>query len=277
MNFIRTNSLQKIADVVLDFSAEQYAQNGFLALQEYGRFVNVESWPDYVKIFIKTDLVPQSISFLKELKSKFHLLTGASDICINEHPDVVSEILSYTKIVSWVGNNLDEVDPKMLSIPIGFPRSEIAGNTSIAAYFIKPSKKKIHILMTWNGDTSPKRKALKDLIAQDIDKRIFVQTQRLNFEGYVQQLNESVYVICPQGNGIDTHRVYETILSDSIPVVLKSPLWKMHREIGCIILNNWSEVFHLPLNTELKIDKSKALSLSAWSDKIYAHQKQFER
>jgi len=277
MNLIRTNSLQKIADVVIDFGAEHYAQNGLNTLQEYGTLVNVQNWPDYVKIFIKTDLLPQSLTFLKELKSKFHLHTGSSDICINEYPDVVGQILNSTKIASWVGNNLAEEDPRMLSIPIGFPRAEIKGGISIAANFLTPSMKKIEVLMTWNGDTSPKRLALRDLIAKDTEKRIFVQTERLDFKEYVQQLKESVYVICPEGNGIDTHRVYETILASSVPVVLKSPLWRMHREIGCIVLNDWSEVFQLPPITELQIDKTRALSLSAWSDRIYDHQKQFQR
>ena len=106
MNLLRTNSLQKIADVVIDFGAEHYAQNGLNTLQEYGTLVNVQNWPDYVKIFIKTDLLPQSLTFLKELKSKFHLYTGSSDICINEYPDIVGQILNSTKISSWVGNNL---------------------------------------------------------------------------------------------------------------------------------------------------------------------------
>ena len=39
---------------------------------------------------------------------------------------------------------------------------------------------------------------------------------------YLQNLRENSFVLCPEGNGIDTHRLWETLYRGAIPLVRES-------------------------------------------------------
>jgi hypothetical protein len=87
----------------------------------------------------------------------------------------------------------------------------------------------------------------------------------------VKQLNRSHYVLCPEGNGYDTLRLYESILAGSIPVVLENPIMDMHRDLGCVVLQSWDQIADLPRQPVQKIDR-KLVSLSYWRDRLYEFQ-----
>ena len=43
--------------------------------------------------------------------------------------------------------------------------------------------------------------------------------RKKDIEEYERDLLTSNFVLCPEGNGIDTHRVWEALYSGSIPIV----------------------------------------------------------
>ena len=61
------------------------------------------------------------------------------------------------------------------------------------------------------------------------------------------------FELCPEGNGIDTHRFYEAILNNTIPIVKKNTLYELYKQFPCIIVDNWNEI----TEENLKIWKSK--------------------
>lgn len=60
---------------------------------------------------------------------------------------------------------------------------------------------------------------------------------------YYRLLKRSKFVICPQGTGVDTHRLYEAIFFGAIPIVKTSFLDKLYMKSGkVVIVNDWSDV-----------------------------------
>ena len=55
-------------------------------------------------------------------------------------------------------------------------------------------------------------------------------------------MSESKYVLCPKGNGIDTHRFYETILMGAIPIVEQSSLDELYSKTTSLIVNKYSDL-----------------------------------
>ena len=51
---------------------------------------------------------------------------------------------------------------------------------------------------------------------------VLFQDTKLNKSDFLSELNNYKFVIAPFGNGLDTHRVWEAIYSNSIPIVKKS-------------------------------------------------------
>mmetsp|Transcript_4655 Transcript_4655/g.5988 ORF Transcript_4655/g.5988 Transcript_4655/m.5988 type:complete len:618 (-) Transcript_4655:63-1916(-) len=50
------------------------------------------------------------------------------------------------------------------------------------------------------------------------------------------------FEICPQGNGIDTHRTWEALLLKTIPIVRTSSLDPLYKGLPVVIVNNWKEI-----------------------------------
>ena len=50
------------------------------------------------------------------------------------------------------------------------------------------------------------------------------------------------YCICPNGNGVDTHRFWEAIYLKLVPIVIRNSFYNMlENKVPMIILNSWEE------------------------------------
>ena len=68
-----------------------------------------------------------------------------------------------------------------------------------------------------------------------------------SFFAKVCGLSKYKFNLCPHGNGIDTHRIWETLLVNSIPVLLNTSFAQNFKEIGVpmLLVNKWEDLLHL--------------------------------
>jgi hypothetical protein len=83
----------------------------------------------------------------------------------------------------------------------------------------------------------------------------------------VKRLAQYKWCICPEGNGVDTHRLWEAMYLGCIPIVLKSPFIDtlMHYtggELPIYVVETWDQL-KLPIVVQGIFD-SKWLKLSHW-------------
>ena len=110
---------------------------------------------------------------------------------------------------------------------------------------------------------------------QVISQKGFRFQETMNHGAYLRFLSTHKFAICPEGNGIDSHRIWECYYLGIIPIVLDSLFSRALRKmLPCIVLNNWSD---LDLHTCLSaydslalelIEKKKYLSLTYYKEKI---------
>jgi hypothetical protein len=81
-------------------------------------------------------------------------------------------------------------------------------------------------------------------------------SHRVNF---YRTLKRTKFAICPQGTGIDTHRVYESLLCGATPVVLRNPLSNLYKDLPVCIVNQWTDPFYEVKDKEFKTDVQKYL------------------
>jgi len=232
-DLIRYNSAPSFADLVIDLPYYDYVSFGAIPVWR-ASIQNVDfAVAPNAKIFCKTDLLRTFASFFANIQIPIHLITGVSDI----NPldiEGAKEIIANPNILSWVGNNLPPVHEKILTLPIGFRESSRG-----AIRFPKVSEdKKQAVILTSHGPTSSERGAA----ASNLDGVVFIQEQKLPQEEYLSLLGDYRYSLCLQGNGLDTHRVYESIAMSCIPVVLSSPLAAMYEAIGAIVIGSLDEL-----------------------------------
>lgn len=69
---------------------------------------------------------------------------------------------------------------------------------------------------------------------------------------YLRNLRTNGLVLCPEGNGVDTHRFWETLYMGGVPVVTKNPMMEsFYSTLPVIQLNDWSELENRSLIEEL--------------------------
>jgi hypothetical protein len=66
---------------------------------------------------------------------------------------------------------------------------------------------------------------------------------------YYEDMCHSKFVLCPQGTGMDTHRVYEALACGATPVVLHGPLDNLYSKLPICILNSWTDKMYIPEGT----------------------------
>jgi hypothetical protein len=60
----------------------------------------------------------------------------------------------------------------------------------------------------------------------------------------IQRLSEYEFCICPEGNGVDTHRLWEALYVKCIPIVIKSKhidILQKQLDIPLVILDSWDD------------------------------------
>lgn len=96
-----------------------------------------------------------------------------------------------------------------------------------------------------------------------------VLENRIPATKYSRLSAEHRFVACPEGNGLDTHRFWETLYRGSIPVVTDSPFVRNWWDLGVpmVVLSDWSELETLTTN-ESQLQNGEdlhwTLSTEAW-------------
>jgi hypothetical protein len=96
------------------------------------------------------------------------------------------------------------------------------------------------------------------------------------FEGrkeFLKDIRNHDFVLCPRGNGIDTHRLWETLYMGSIPIVKNDIAHSGWQDLPILFINDWSEITEERLLVEKKRIESTSwnfdkLRVGYWIDRI---------
>lgn len=128
--------------------------------------------------------------------------------------------------------------PRLTTIPIGFVDRQLPFLQELVPL---NTERTIDVYMNFTIATNaPKRKECRDAFPQ------LTLCEGLSVEDYYRDLFRSKYVLCPEGTGIDTHRVYESILCGAIPVVLRNSLSHMYERMPVCIIDKWTDPLYEP-------------------------------
>ena len=66
-------------------------------------------------------------------------------------------------------------------------------------------------------------------------------TRHKSQEHYLRDISQSDFCICPPGNGIDCHRIWECLYLGSIPITINHECFSQFKELPIIFINDWRE------------------------------------
>lgn len=230
-------------------------------------------------IYCKTDYLGRLFQYIKHSQSKYVLITHMSDQLINKvrfekKPDCVKK---------WFAENTVYNHSDLISIPLGLEnhRGSCKGGFTDHKWIVNNVErlrrlpKSFSLYCNWcsysnkslrNLARTARKIALRQLrILVDIKMRI---NDKLPFSEYCEEMARYKFVICPRGNGIDTHRVWETLYVGCIPIVIKHRIYQDYT-LPIIQVNDWTEVTLNRLKTMLqsRFDYTM-MDIKYWKNKI---------
>ena len=219
-------------------------------------------------IYVRSDLLDDRI--LNALPESVKILVSG-----NSDRDFVEPL----KLPAWIDcvylQNLCYKSKLSHVLPIGIENLGLAKAGLPHLYLNRAKPKFRQILVGPFGMTHPERKELLEMAAGE-NPNVTTLQKRITAWEYSRLSQQYAFIACPRGNGIDTHRFWETLYRGSVPVVKRSAWTEMIEELGLPIvqLDSWEEIHQLNLEEEFSkhLDNPRqALSPDYWRSVIGLH------
>lgn len=235
MKFITGNSFKELCDYIID----EYGV-GYNNIHNHESNILIFVKTDYIHTFFNSDLVPNK---------PFYLITHNSDYSINKNHSLYLE--QYTNLLKWYAQNVDYEHEKLIPIPIGIANPEWPhGNVDILKKIINTDYKKETLMyanFNINTNRPVRQECLRYISAEYVENNV-------PFDRYLINTSKAYFSICPMGNGIDSHRIWESLYLKTIPIVENTyniRVLKTKYKLPIYTIEQWSEIPSTRLTPEL--------------------------
>jgi hypothetical protein len=278
MDYITGEKIQSLADVSFAAATNPIIEAQLKHMKQIIYFANkipteiiIEDFNHKKKIFVYTHFL--DIFFEKVfpyLQNDFILITHNSDHNVSEK---YYQFLISNKIINWYGQNIVFEHEKLFSLPIGIANSQWShGNLDLLDRIRNEhNEKSILVYKNFNLTIYGNRVVINAITNVN---GIYMTPQKPQ-EDYLRDISKSVFCICPPGNGIDCHRVWECLYLDCIPVVFNHIHYKQFQDLPILLIGDWNAVTIEFLQENISIMAKRKynfgkLDLLYWKNKINA-------
>lgn len=236
-------------------------------------------------IFCKTDFILDEFKHIEKLPYNVVLITGNSDYPIDE-----SKFYSKPKNVKkWYAQNALVNDDILIPLPMGIENKLESDRPGHGVGWGNRVNEK-EILLSRNLEIQPSKKYYSNFnILTNYSHRvkikdICIKSQHIDWEesnlslsSFFDKILEYEAIVCPIGNGIDTHRLWEVLYSNRIPITIKVgdfKIYELYEKLPIIILENENDLYNQELlDHKLYEVKNKQYDMSSlymtyWETKI---------
>lgn len=270
MDFISGEKFQQLCSVYFG-EHEDFSFNPRIFQEKHKhKYISRFTQPFYnpMLVFCYTHRISQFASKLHLFKNKFVLITHNSDYTITEK-DI--EFVNNEKIIHWFSQNANVVHPKLTPIPIGIANQqwEHGKYSNWDGLTIRSTQEKDGIYFYFSIDTNPEKRLRCKAILQSKNIEYW---KPMPHPYYLDNLSRFCkYSICPEGNGVDTHRIWEALYTNTIPVCIRSVNSEyFSKEYPIVLLDKWEDFEPSMKTPDLEIDQNK-LKFSYYVNKIKEH------
>jgi hypothetical protein len=244
-------------------------------------------------IYVCTDALANfAENFLPLIFEPFMLVSGDSDVSINSASLVdsnICSILSNPHLLHWYAQNLSATHPKLFSLPIGLDyhtmveRPGLWGITAISPIAqensllnilaASPAFNQRYLAAYCNWQFAVNRGDRQECLDK-IDKSVcFFESNFVPRNSTWLRQAECMFVVSPEGAGMDCHRTWEAILLGCIPIISRSPLSHLFVELPVLIVDDWQQVNQITMLDYLKTLPERKFNFSTlfldyWTRKI---------
>lgn len=215
-----------------------------------------------IKLFIYTHILEHLVDILTDKINKmfkFVIYTHNSDHHFNK---IYKKLVDSEQILHIYAQNIDypEYNNKLTLLPIGIANSMWVHGDIVSLYtVIKETYKNNRIKSIYvniNPNTYNYRREILDKI---VETKCYDLSSGKPYIEYLRELAEHRFCLCIRGNGVDTHRFWESLYLGVIPVIINNNTTRCENFIKYLqeldipfveIKNDDLDVFNLKYNKE---------------------------
>lgn len=226
-------------------------------------------------VYTHTFYVKQLFQIIAELDKKFIIITHNSVINIDKS-FIITE-----NVIKWYSKNVNVNNFKIESIPLGLENNrwfiQIHKKEKMIELLNQPKKIKNLVYMNHNIKTNPdKRKELYQIFKRKSWVTIDHGSNGYKFDKYIDNVYNHKFVICPEGNGMDTVRTWECLYMETIPIEKRNINNQFYTDLPICFVDDWKEITEDFLENEyIRIKQfiwnMKKLSFEYWKNKILSY------
>lgn len=182
---------------------------------------------------------------LNQFTNKFDLVLHNSDQNFDEE---FLDILHIKNLNRVFAQNCNLEHSRFVPLPIGIANSVwpwgVAGLVSAASKYHITKSEFIYYNFTQEGGLRP---AFREDCAKVAHKLKLPESNSEPFYLYLKNLGRHKFCLCPSGNGLDTHRLWECLYLRVIPIVVDSSFIRHFSSLfPMVVLDSWE---HLDLTS----------------------------
>lgn len=217
-------------------------------------------------IFCKTDFISSLFDKLENFSIPIKLITHESDFEINkntfEHrPNCIKK---------WFAINVNYKHSDLIPIPLGLANKYC--KITLKENDLNPFEKKNKLLYINHRIETNLYHRSWIYNWFETNNWCTVDKPNLSLEEFSKQISQHQFMLCPRGNGIDTHRLWECLYSNVIPIVENNIHYEqVLQNIPAIIVDSFKEVdedFLLSKLLETKHCNLEKLNINWWKNYI---------
>lgn len=230
----------------------------------------------FVSIYAKTENAQKAIDIIAQNpQTQFTLVTHNSDLSVCGNPRVPSNLRR------WFAQNKDTDHKWIFPLPIGlenqhwFPYKEMVMKNTYSEFCdLKQKDRATKVFAQFNPDTHPERTLALNQIDKDLCDIYSGANGNASSHGlFCENLMRYAFCLCPRGNGIDTHRMWEALYMGCIPICKRHHAHEFNNRLPILFVNEWTDItsellFYGHKSVDLSLFNSDLLKMSYWKKKI---------
>ena len=254
--------------------------------------LDVRSLKDKSVIYTHTMYAKQLFDVIRDLPYRFIVITHNCDNFVDERGVVfthagngtitnVDEFTLPQNVIKWYTKNVNVKNPVIESIPIGIENDmwfpSLKKKEKINAKTTDQKRIRNLVYMNHNVNTNPAQRTKPyDLLGSKPWMTVDRGNNGSEFDKYLDNIYNHSYVICPEGNGIDTHRTWECLYVGTIPIEKRNINNQFYTDLPILFVDDWDDVTEELLSEENRFKNRDTnwnynkLLFKYWQSKIRA-------
>jgi hypothetical protein len=214
-------------------------------------------------------------------KNYIVLITHNSDYKIDSSK--FNKFLQCGKFKYWFAENPSINEPRLFTLPIGLANRQYHKYSRFNLMMEEKKKNKKPtklLLLSFSIRTNKVKRQQcvdsfknKTYVTNNVVYRLYYRDDAKEYDRmFFNIMLDHLFIACPEGNGIDTHRFWETLYMGRYPVVLHNRVTDAFSDLPILILNKWEdfekEYLMFLERIKNKTFTYKKLTQEYWMDRI---------